>query len=141
MQALFETRLAPVVGIDAGVIEIGVVYADLPGNIESAARSSPASAGAAARSPESHRNEMPTKMIDTNNKVARCFFNVFPDIRQDDIPRASTASLAAWDSMAHVTLLSSIAEEFGLDLELDDFEELVSYPLIVDYLGGKSTNG
>ena len=80
-------------------------------------------------------------MNDTKQKVARCFSAVFPDIRPDEIPRASTASLAAWDSVAHVTLLSAIAEEFGLNFELDDFEELVSYALIVDYLESKSAHG
>jgi acyl carrier protein len=80
-------------------------------------------------------------MNDTKEKVARCFSAVFPDIRPDEIPRASTASLAAWDSVAHVTLLSAIAEEFGLNFELDDFEELVSYALIVDYLESKSAHG
>jgi len=84
---------------------------------------------------------MSSKMNDTKEKVARCFSNVFPNIREEEIPRASTASLAAWDSVAHVTLLSSIAEEFGLDFELEDFEELVSYALIVDYLESKSANG
>jgi len=84
---------------------------------------------------------MASKMNDTKEKVARCFSNVFPDIRQDEIPRASMASLAGWDSVAHVLLLSSIAEEFGLDFELENFEELVSYALIVDYLESKSTNG
>lgn len=80
-------------------------------------------------------------MNDTQERVARCFSNVFPDIPREEIPRASTASLAAWDSVAHVTLLSAIAEEFDMDFELDDFEELVSYPLIVDYLESKSANG
>jgi acyl carrier protein len=80
-------------------------------------------------------------MNDTKQKVARCFSAVFPDIGPDEIPRASTASLAAWDSVAHVTLLSAIAEEFGLNFELDDFEELVSYALIVDYLESKSAHG
>jgi acyl carrier protein len=70
--------------------------------------------------------------------VARCFSNVFPGVAQSEISRASTASLAAWDSVAQVTLLSSIAEEFGLDFELEDFEELVSYALIVDYLESKT---
>jgi acyl carrier protein len=78
---------------------------------------------------------------DAKEKVVRCFSNVFPDIRRDEIPRASMASLAAWDSVAHITLLSSIAEEFGLDFEIEDFEELISYDLIVDYLESKSTNG
>jgi len=73
-------------------------------------------------------------MNSTQERVTRCFSNVFPDLPEEEIPRASTASLALWDSVAHVTLLSSIAEEFGLSFELEDYEELVSYPLIVDRL-------
>jgi len=65
---------------------------------------------------------MSSKMNDTKEKVARCFFQRVPGHPEEEIPRASTASLAAWDSVAHVTLLSSIAEEFGLDFELEDFE-------------------
>jgi acyl carrier protein len=71
-------------------------------------------------------------MSDIQERVVRCFSNVFPDLPADEIPRASTASLPAWDSVAHVTLLSSIAEEFGQPFEIEDYEELVSYPLIVD---------
>jgi acyl carrier protein len=71
-------------------------------------------------------------MSDIQQRVTQCFSNVFPDLPADEIPRASTASLPAWDSVAHVTLLSSIAEEFGQPFEIEDYEELVSYPLIVD---------
>ena len=80
-------------------------------------------------------------MNDIEEKVARCFSAVFPDLRPEEIPRSSMASLAAWDSLAHVTLLSSIGEEFGLDLDMDDFEALVSYALIVDYLESKLGHG
>jgi len=80
-------------------------------------------------------------MNDIQQKVARCFRNVFPDLRAEDVPRASTASIAAWDSVAQVTLLSAISEECGMEFELDDFEQLVSYALIVDYLESRSTNG
>jgi acyl carrier protein len=73
-------------------------------------------------------------MNDIRERVTRCFSNVFPDLPEDEIPRASTASLPAWDSVAHVTLLSSIAEEFGTPFEIEDYEELVSFPLIVDRL-------
>jgi acyl carrier protein len=73
-------------------------------------------------------------MSDIRERVTRCFSNVFPDLPEDEIPRASTASLPAWDSVAHVTLLSSIAEEFGEPFEIEDYEELVSFPLIVDRL-------
>lgn len=79
-------------------------------------------------------------MNDIKKRVTLCFSNVFPDLREEDIQRASTASLAAWDSVAHVTLLSSIAEEFGTTFELEDFEQLVSYPLIVDHLENQAHN-
>lgn len=78
--------------------------------------------------------------MDLRSRVDRCFSNVFPGLPAEELARASTASLGTWDSVAQVTLLSSIGEEFGLDFELQDFEELVSYPLIVDYLESKSVD-
>ena len=78
-------------------------------------------------------------MNDITQRLNVCFANIFPDLRAEDIPRASSASVASWDSVAQVTLLSSIAEEFGIELEMSDFEELVSYALIVDYLEQKSS--
>ncbi len=71
-------------------------------------------------------------------RVARCFANVFPGLAPDDISSAGASSLAAWDSIAHIRLLSAVAEEFGLELEMEDFDELVTYPLIVDYVNGKA---
>ena len=62
----------------------------------------------------------------------------FPGVPREELTRASTSSLAAWDSVAQITLISSIAEEFGLEFDLEEFEELVSFPLIVDYLESKS---
>jgi acyl carrier protein len=76
-------------------------------------------------------------MNNIKERVATCFLNVFPNIRPDELSGASTTSLEGWDSVAHVTLLSSISEEFGLDFEMEDFEELVSYQLIVEYLERK----
>lgn len=76
-------------------------------------------------------------MTDIGSGVANCFSNVFPDLAAGDIPRASQASLAQWDSVAHVTLLSAIAEEFQLDLDEESFETLTSYPLIVDFVESK----
>lgn len=77
-------------------------------------------------------------MNNISERVANCFLNVFPDVPPGEIPQASTASLAAWDSVAHITLLSAVAEEFGLELEPDDFEELTSYDRIVEYVTGRS---
>ena len=80
-------------------------------------------------------------MDDVNAKAARCFTRVFPDLKAEDVSRASTASMAAWDSVAQVTLLSTISEEFGVEFEMEDFEQLVSYPLIVDHLESKLGHG
>jgi acyl carrier protein len=77
-------------------------------------------------------------MNNIQQRVALCFANVFPNIRQDEIPNASAASFAGWNSIAQVTLLSSVAEEFGIDFEVEDFEKLDSYALIVKYLEKKS---
>ena len=76
-------------------------------------------------------------MNNTRERVAACFSSVFPNIRPDEIPRASASSYSGWDSVAQVTLLSAIAEEFGLEFEVEDFEELVSYAMIVESVESK----
>lgn len=74
------------------------------------------------------------RMTDTTDRLASCFANVFPQIAPGEIPKASIASLGAWDSLAHVTLLSAIAEEFQVEFAPEDFEELTSFLLIADRL-------
>ena len=80
-------------------------------------------------------------MNNTRERLARCFLNVFPDIKPEQIPGASAASMKAWDSVAQVSLMSSIEEEFNMQLDIDAFEELLSYESIVAYLEGKNLNG
>jgi acyl carrier protein len=80
-------------------------------------------------------------MNNTQERIARCFTSVFPKLRRDEIANASTASVGSWDSLAHVRLLSAVAEEFGLDLDMDDYETLVSFPLILQYVETKVAHG
>ena len=63
--------------------------------------------------------------------------SVFPDLAEGDVTRASQASLAQWDSVAHVTLLSAMAEEFQIELDEESFESLASYLLVVDFVEGR----
>ena len=72
-------------------------------------------------------------------RISRCFQGIFPNLSDEDITRASTASLVAWDSVAHVQLLALVEEEFGIEFAMEDFEELTSYSLIADHL--ESTRG
>ncbi len=73
-------------------------------------------------------------MDNLEQRVSECFANVFPDLPPSQITSASTASLSSWDSVAHITLLSAVSEEFGVELEVEQYEELTSYSAIVDYL-------
>ena len=73
-------------------------------------------------------------MTNSNARLINCFSNVFPDLRPEQIPGANAASLAAWDSVAHITLLSAISEEFGTELDFEDFEKLTSFAMISEYL-------
>jgi acyl carrier protein len=73
-------------------------------------------------------------MTDIQNRVSVCFANVFPELPPAEIPQASHESLAEWDSVAHITLLSAIAEEFQCEMDEEFLETLTSYKLIVDYI-------
>ena len=79
-------------------------------------------------------------MNNIEQRVAQCFLNVFEDVKEKDLARASQASIPQWDSVAHVTLLSAVAEEFSLELEDESFEALTSYALILDFVEGQVGN-
>jgi len=43
-------------------------------------------------------------------------------------------SVGGWDSLASVTLLAVLEEEFQIQIDPEDLEHLVSFELILDYL-------
>jgi len=73
-------------------------------------------------------------MDDVKNRLMRCFSAAFPSLPNADIPRADAATLEAWDSVASVTLFAMIEEEFGIEMEVHDSAELMSFAKIVEYL-------
>jgi len=66
-----------------------------------------------------------------DERLSNCFANVFPGLSPDQLRSAGAGTLDAWDSVAHITLLTAIAEEFGMELEPEDYEKLNSYPRIL----------
>jgi len=76
-------------------------------------------------------------MDDARIRLIKCFAAVFPDLTEAEIFRASLNSVANWDSTATITLITLIEEEFGIQIEPDGLENLVSYELILDYIRGK----
>ena len=73
-------------------------------------------------------------MADTRTRLIQCFAAVFTEMSPQEIPLASTASVGAWDSLASVTLLSVLEEEFHVQIDPEELEHLTSFPLVLDYL-------
>lgn len=73
-------------------------------------------------------------MDETAKRLSSCFQVVFPDLPEQEIPRASQQTVAAWDSVAAITLVNVIEEEFGLEMDLDDMADLDSFQKVRDYL-------
>lgn len=73
-------------------------------------------------------------MDDTRDRLMRCFSAVFPALSSDSIARASVSNTEAWDSVASVTLVATIEEEFGIELDIQDLADLISFEKIFEYL-------
>lgn len=73
-------------------------------------------------------------MHDTEERLLRCFSSVFPDLSAPQIRGASVESVSAWDSLAAVTLISLLQEEFGVQVDLAEFPELTSFEKVRNYL-------
>jgi acyl carrier protein len=67
-------------------------------------------------------------------RLAGCFLAVFPELSLDRITEASSMSVQNWDSVAGVTLLSVVEEEFGITIEDDDLARFSSFDGFLDYL-------
>jgi acyl carrier protein len=73
-------------------------------------------------------------MNDAPARLAECFAAVFPELKRGDIPRASTATVAAWDSLASATLLAVVEEEFHLEIDPEQLEDLQSFDALLGYV-------
>lgn len=73
-------------------------------------------------------------MDDIRQKLINCFQVVFPDMPADEIPAASTATVASWDSVAAITMMNVLEDEFRLEMDLDDLADLDSFEKIHAYL-------
>jgi acyl carrier protein len=71
---------------------------------------------------------------DVQARTLTCFAHVFPDVPADQLPTVSQASLARWDSIAHVTLLAALSEEFHLEPDFEAWGEVSSFALALDFV-------
>jgi acyl carrier protein len=73
--------------------------------------------------------------MNDERRLIGCFQTVFPDLPEAAIPVATQATVAAWDSIAAITLVNVIEEEFQVQMDLDALDELDSFERILKYIG------
>lgn len=76
-------------------------------------------------------------MSDRKSRLVKCFAAVFPGLSPEEIARANVNSVGSWDSMATLTLVALIEEEFNVSIDPRDREELTSFELILDHVGSQ----
>jgi len=67
-------------------------------------------------------------------RLTRCFAAVFPNIPEQLIATASLETVEGWDSVTAATLVTTIEEEFGVELNAEVLGDLTSYRAIFNYL-------
>jgi len=77
-------------------------------------------------------------MNDLQMRLAKCFTAVFPKLTASEIPGATMASIEGWDSLATVTLMTVVEEEFGTTIDPEELEQLQSFDAYVRRLSGES---
>ncbi|MBK7925941.1 MAG: acyl carrier protein [Bryobacterales bacterium] len=66
-------------------------------------------------------------MNEITQRLTRCFLAVFPGLSEDAVATASQETVGAWDSLASITLVRVIEEEFGVSIDLFELEDLLSF--------------
>jgi acyl carrier protein len=51
--------------------------------------------------------------------------------------KSSPDNIKSWDSLAHMNLVAALEEEFGIQLDDDDIDDLRNVALIVNIVQGK----
>ncbi len=66
-------------------------------------------------------------MEELDERLAQCFRDVFPDWSGEQIQSAKRSEQSDWDSIATLSLLAVLEEEFACQLDDADIEHLDSY--------------
>lgn len=71
---------------------------------------------------------------EVRNRLVKCFETVFPDLPATEILGCSQATVSRWDSVAAITLVNVIEDEFGFQLDFELLPELDSFDRILAYI-------
>lgn len=73
-------------------------------------------------------------MTESQDRLVRCFSSVFPTLSEAEIRASDVVQLFDVDSLAGVTLVTLIDQEFGVNVDLPDLLELGSFEAISQFL-------
>lgn len=80
-------------------------------------------------------------MDELRERLTDCFLAVFPDLARSAVSESTSLTVPAWDSVAGVTLLAVVEEEFGIVIEVPDLSALTSYEGYFTYLQSEGSSG
>jgi len=72
-------------------------------------------------------------MTALKERVLDCFCAVFPNRSREELLAATRESIPEWDSLAGITLLTVIQQEFHLDIDLGELEHFNSVEAVAKY--------
>ncbi len=73
---------------------------------------------------------------DIETRLAGCFEAVFPNLDPGQIRTADQSNVDTWDSIAALSLINVVEEEFDLQMDFEEAAQLTSFRAIADYLAG-----
>lgn len=96
----------------------------------------------AVKSPEAGElREQPRGMTDTQRRLTACFTAVFRTLADADVAGAMVGCVEGWDSLATVTLITVIEEEFQIQIDPRDIEHFASFEHALRYIEARSAGG
>lgn len=78
-------------------------------------------------------------MSSIEERLLSVFQAAFPTASVDELRHADATTLDDWDSMATLTVISLVQEEFDVDIEPDEAVELLSFKKLEEFLSSKQS--
>ena len=60
--------------------------------------------------------------------------NLDPKVIEENDDVLSFNKTKGWDSLAHLSIMTDLEDEFNIEIDIDDMEKLVSISDILDYM-------
>jgi acyl carrier protein len=76
-------------------------------------------------------------MSEIRDRLVECFQSVFPSLSVEETVGAKVGHTPSWDSLANLSLLVVIEEEFEIQIPPDDLDHLNSFAAVETYLGSR----